>query len=356
MGVTSSVGRRHGRNSRNRITDQKNVQDLLNRIPASTGGAGGTLNERIVEGICSDKLYLAILNFQKKNLPQFADGHVDPGGRTLDAMERMAKINDFLVSANKAISDAAEKAARYKAKVDHAVDQMVGNEPGSDSWMVTGFDAPLSGAVPFMAGPGVASVARIPIPGTNGLAVELSPRGFVPQGSSTSTVFIQDVAGKKHLRLDYGYNIRTQTIDYHWNQKGTFNTFGIADHTTVGTAGRVAYKAAKYLKYGGRVLLVVGIVSDAWSIVTSSKPLRQTAKVVGGWAGAWGGCEVGGAALGAAGTAIEPGGGTAVGGFFGCIGGGIGGYFFGSKVGGFIYDWAEDTFFTPLPAIAQPEE
>ena len=96
MGVISSVGRRHGRNSRNRITDQKNVQDLLNRIPASAGGAGGTLNERMVEGICSDNLYLAIVNFQKKNVPQFADGHVDPGGRTLDAMERMAKINDFL--------------------------------------------------------------------------------------------------------------------------------------------------------------------------------------------------------------------------------------------------------------------
>jgi hypothetical protein len=111
-------------------------------------------------------LYLAILNFQKKNLPQFADGHVDPGGRTLDAMERTAKVNDLLVSANKAISDAAEKAARYKAKVEHAVDQMVGNEPGSETWVVTGSDAPLSGAVPFLAGPGVASVTRIPIPGT----------------------------------------------------------------------------------------------------------------------------------------------------------------------------------------------
>jgi hypothetical protein len=39
-----------------------------------------------------------------------------------------------------------------------------------------------------------------------------------------------------------------------------------------------------------------------------------------------------------------------------CVGGSIGGYFFGSKVVGFIYDWAEDTFFTPLPAAEQPEE
>ena len=353
MGLTSSVGRRHGRDSQNRIGDQKIVQDLLNRIPAGVGGAEGSLHERMVEGICSDKLFQAILNFQRRNEPQFADGHVDPGGRSLEAMERMAKIHDLALSAVKASSDAAEKAAREKAATDHAVDQMLGNEPGSETWNVGGTDAPLSGAVPFAAGPGVASVARIPVPGTNGLAVELSPRGFVPQGGSTSTVFIQDVTGKKHLRLDYGYNIKTQSIDYHWNQKGTYNAFGIADHTTVGTAGRVAYKAAKYLKWGGRVLLVVGIAVDVWSIVQSSKPLRQTAKVVAGWSGAWAGCEVVGAAGAAAGS-IEPGGGTAVGGFLGCIGGGIGGYFVGSKVGGIIYDWADDTFFSPLPAAERP--
>jgi hypothetical protein len=354
MGLTSSVGRRRGRDSRNRVSDQKIIQDLLNRIPASRGGAGGSLNERMIDGICSNKLHLAILNFQKKHVPQFADGHVDPGGRTLDAMERMVTLNDSVVKAAKAVSDAEEKAARHKAAVDHAVDQMLGNKPGSETWAVTGSDAPLSGAVPLAAGPGVASVARIPVPGTNGLAIELSPRGFVPQGGSTSTVFIQDVTGRKHLRLDYGYNKTTNTVDYHWNQKGTYDTFGIHDHTTVGEVGRFGYKAAKYLKWGGRVLLVVGIATDLWSIVKSSKPLRQTAKVVTGWAGAWAGCEVAGAAGAWAGS-IEPGGGTAVGGFLGCIGGGIGGYIFGSKAGAIVYDWAEGTFFTPLPTTEQPD-
>jgi hypothetical protein len=362
MALTSSVGRRYGRDSRNRISDQKIVQDLLNKIPASAGGAGGTLNERMVEGVCSNNLYLAILSFQKKNVPQFADGHVDPGGRTLDTM-----VNMVLLGAAKTMSDAVEKAkaqsaAQYKAKVDHAVDQMLGNEPGSETWVINGSDAPLSGAVPvplsvaIMAGPGLASVARIPVPGTDGLAIELSPRGFTPQGGSTSTVFIQDVTGKRHLRLDYGYNIRTQTVDYHWNQKGTFKTFGIADHTSVGPAGRVAYKAAKYLKYGGRVLLVVGILTDAWSIVKSSNPLRRTAQVAGGWAGAWAGCEAVGAGGAAFGGVVGEGVGAIPGGIIGCIGGSIGGYFVGSKVGGFIYDWAEDTFFTPLPAAEQPQE
>lgn len=66
-------------------------------------------------------------------------------------------------------------------------------------WTVTGEEAPLSGGIP--AAVGMAAVVRIPVPGTNGLAVELSPRGWTPKGGSTSTVFIQDVTGKRHLRL-----------------------------------------------------------------------------------------------------------------------------------------------------------
>ena len=50
------------------------------------------------------------------------------------------------------------------------------------------------------------SILRIPVPGTKGLAIELSPRGWKPKGGSTSSLFIQDVTGKRHLRLDYGFN------------------------------------------------------------------------------------------------------------------------------------------------------
>ena len=90
----------------------------------------------------------------------------------------------------------------------------------------------LSGGIPFAVGQ--ASMVRIPVPGTNGLAIELNPRGYVPASGSTSTLFFQDPTGKRHLRLDYGYNIKTKTIDYHWNQKGTFADFGVADHASVG--------------------------------------------------------------------------------------------------------------------------
>jgi hypothetical protein len=74
------------------------------------------------------------------------------------------------------------------------------------------------------------------------------------------------------------------------------------------------------------------------------------------WAGAWAGCEAVGAGGAAVGGALGEGVGAAPGAIVGCIGGGIGGYFFGSKVGGLVYDWAEDTFFTPLPEGEQPEE
>lgn len=43
----------------------------------------------------------------------------------------------------------------------------------------------------------------------------------------------------------------------------------------------------------------------------------------------------------------------AVGGIAGIIGG-IGGYYGGSVLGGEVYDWAENTFFTPLPEVAGP--
>jgi len=221
-------------------------------------------------------------------------------------------------------------------------------------WTVTGVGAPLSGSIPFAAGVGMGSVVRIPVPGTNGLAVELSPRGWTPKGGSTSTVFIQDVTGKRHLRLDYGHNVKSKTIDYHWNQKGTANTFKISDHTTVGKTGEVLYSAGKYLKWGGRVLFVVGITIDVISIVQATKPLKRASEVVAGWAGAWAGCKVvgqGGAYLG---TAIEPGLGTAIGALGGCIIGGAAGYYAASAAAGVVYDWAEGTFFIPLPETAQP--
>lgn len=222
-------------------------------------------------------------------------------------------------------------------------------------WELTGIDAPVSGSIPFANGVAMTSVVRIPVPGTNGLAVELRPRGFVPRSGSTSTVFIQDITGKRHLRLDYGYNVKSRTIDYHWNRKGSAKEFwGIQDHTTVGKNTQALYKAGKYLRWGGRILFVVGVTLDIVSIVQASNRLKRATEVVSGWAGAWAGCRVmgqGGAYLG---TAIEPGMGTAVGALGGCIIGGAAGYYAASGGAGIVYDWGEETFFSPLPEAPAP--
>lgn len=100
---------------------------------------------------------------------------------------------------------------------------------------------PWTGAVP--ASMGLASVIRIPLPALRGLAIEFRPRNS--KGQSTSTVFIQDKTGRRVLRLDYGYNIKSKTVDYHWNQKGTFDAFNIEGHTTVGEGGAALYRSAQ---------------------------------------------------------------------------------------------------------------
>ncbi len=212
-------------------------------------------------------------------------------------------------------------------------------------------DTPWLGAIPAAAG--LASTVRIPIPGTRGLCIELSPRGWVPAGGSTSTLFFQDPAGKRHLRLDYGYNVKTKSINYHWNQAGTHAEFGIADHTPVGRLGEAVYGAAKAFKYAGRALLVVGIAVDVVAIVQSDRPLRRASQAVAGWAAAWAGCELVGAGGAALGTLASPLG-TAVGGIGGCLIGGIGGYCGGSVAAGEVFDWAEGTHFQRLEEVSAP--
>ena len=213
-------------------------------------------------------------------------------------------------------------------------------------------EAPLSGSIP--ASLGLATVARIPIPGTDGLCIELTNRGWAPKGGSTSVLFFQDISGKRQLRLDYGYNIQTKTVDYHWNAKGALGELSLADHTPIGPVGPAAYATAKYFRYAGRLFTVAAVMIDVVSIVRTDKPLRQASKVVAGWAASWTGCRLGGAAGAWAGTFVEPGFGTAIGGIGGCVIGGISGYRAGSILTGTVYDWAAGTKFVPLDVVSTP--
>jgi hypothetical protein len=66
------------------------VVTLLNRIPVNDGGAGGSLNGRIVSGRSSDALYGAISQFEDKHFPGQRSGFVDPAGLMLKRMEELA--------------------------------------------------------------------------------------------------------------------------------------------------------------------------------------------------------------------------------------------------------------------------
>lgn len=213
----------------------------------------------------------------------------------------------------------------------------------------------VSGSAPLV-GTGVGAVTRIPVPGSGsgGLHIELKPRGYVPKSGSTSTLLIQDTTGKRNLRLDYGYNKSTGKVEYHSNQKGTHAKFGIPDHSTAGRGGKALYQSAKYFRYAGRVLLVVGAAADVYSIVVARKRIRQVISVAAGWGGARAGCKVLGAG-GAAAASIVPGKGTAIGGLIGCIAWGVGGYVGASWAAGEICDSVEETFFEPVPEVAAPK-
>jgi hypothetical protein len=205
---------------------------------------------------------------------------------------------------------------------------------------------PIVAAIPVSLG--ASSILRIPVPGTKGLAIELSPRGWKPKTGSTSSLFIQDLTGKRHLRLDFGFNKNSQVFEWHWNQKGTSADFGITNHTSVGQTEQLLGQMSKVYRFAGRALTIGAAATDLHSIVTSSEPLRRSVQVVSGWAAAAEGCKVVGAGGAYLGTAAAPGIGTAVGGFLGCSAGAFIGYMSAERVSGHLYDWAAGAMFSRL--------
>ena len=217
---------------------------------------------------------------------------------------------------------------------------------------------PLGGAV--AVGAGVSSYAYIPIPGESGLVLTVQPprdwRG------STSSVFIQNVEdtryGKPFLRLDWGRNKSIgNVVDYHCNIEGRAarDAFpAIRNHMAAGRGGAALYWTARAFRVGGRVLVVVGAAMDAYSLLTADKPFRRGLQIVSAWSGA----ALLAARLGrvgaAIGSAVEPGGGTAVGGLAGALVGGFIGYLSADAAAGYVYDWAENTIFTAMPEVPLP--
>jgi hypothetical protein len=91
MSLRGRVGRHGvgGRQCQNWVDDQQQVIDLLNSIPVAQGGAGGQLGGRIVLGIASQALNLAIARFEDRYFPGQRSGFVDPGAKM---WKRMASV------------------------------------------------------------------------------------------------------------------------------------------------------------------------------------------------------------------------------------------------------------------------
>jgi hypothetical protein len=207
---------------------------------------------------------------------------------------------------------------------------------------------------PFLAS-GVFQQMRYPIlrdlpggqPGTTN-RFDLSFRDKSGYKKPTSHAYLNRVSppstGWRGLRLDYGFNVKTGTSNWHWNHKGG-GGFGITNHALASPSARNFARTMKVLKPLGRGAVLLNAGLDGYSLANQINQSRQTgnwsntrneaASIAGGWGGAWAGAKAGGA-LGA--TIGSFGGplGTVIGGAAGgIIGGGLG-YWGGSSAGRFM--------------------
>lgn len=130
---------------------------------------------------------------------------------------------------------------------------------------------------------------------------------------------------------------------YHVNQKGMYSSFGHSNHTNLSGISLVQARQLRYLKIGGRVFLVVGVIVDAVQLGAATnesfkqgsvRPIAaQTVRTAGSWGMAWAGAKAG-LAIGAV-AGIETGPGLVL----TAIGGGIVGGFAGYLGADWIADW-----------------
>lgn len=133
---------------------------------------------------------------------------------------------------------------------------------------------------------------------------------------------------------------------YHINQKGMQFVFGHSNHANLGGAQLVQAKQLRYLKIGGRVFLVAGIVVDTVQLGSAtvdsmkqgtSRPVAaQVVRTGGEWAMAWAGAKAGILIGGAAG--IETGPGLVLAAIGGGMIFGIAGYMGADWIADFIYE------------------
>lgn len=206
----------------------------------------------------------------------------------------------------------------------------------------------------LVRGAGVYQLMSFPVARFNGVALPsgmairfADPLRWIQPAAMESRLFTIFTNGKQYYSWDAHNPVGKTPHDfYHVNQKGLAALFGQSNHAPLSGASLVQAKQLRYLKVGGRVFLVVGVVVDSVQMggaavesykKGSVKPIAaQTVRTAGGWAMAWAGAKAG-VAVGAL-AGVESGPGlvlTAIGG--GLIGG-TAGYFGADWIADWIYE------------------
>jgi hypothetical protein len=205
-----------------------------------------------------------------------------------------------------------------------------------------------------IAGAGVHQLTQFPIARFNGIPLPIDARirfanpGRWLSGALESRLFTISVEGtNKFFSWDAHAPVGNTPHDFfHVNQKGMFQVFGQSDHAALAGAALLQAKQMRYLKLGGRLFLVVGVIVDGIQLGVATKQsieqgsgrpvAAQAIRAVGGWAAAWAGAKAGVALGGLAG--VETGPGLVLTAIGGGIVGGVAGYFGADWIADWIYE------------------
>lgn len=173
--------------------------------------------------------------------------------------------------------------------------------PGAGSSLLPGLfggGVPGAGMYQLMSFP-VSRFNGIPLPA--GSSIRFADPGRWFGGAMETRLFTISVDGTKKFfswdaHLPVGNKIHPY---YHVNQKGMAAVMGASDHAALTGTALVQARQLRYLKIGGRVFLVAGVIIDTAQLAAagyesyqtgSVKPIgKQAVKTATGWAAAWAG-------------------------------------------------------------------
>jgi hypothetical protein len=205
-----------------------------------------------------------------------------------------------------------------------------------------------------VAGGGVYQLVKFPIARFNGIPLPANasirfadPSRWLSSASETRLFTISIDGTNKFYSWDAHAPVGKTPHDfYHVNQKGMYSVFGESDHAALTGAALIKAKQLRYLKVGGRIFLVVGVIVDGIQLGAagyesyekkSIKPVAaQAIRTTGGWAAAWAGAKAGAAVGGLAG--VESGPGMVLTAIGGGIIGGVAGYWGANWIADWVYD------------------